>query len=103
MLSLLQDTRIEGGYENVPTRDIHMKQVGYEEQWLDFLNAYVRPLQEKVFIGYSSDVCPFLLNLVMVLDLLLSAIFSLLVGHPISLPCRLHSVVLVQNYHFSKE
>ena len=60
MLPLLQDTRIEGGYENVPTRDIHMKQVGYEEQWLDFLNTYVRPLQEKVFIGYSSDVWTFL-------------------------------------------
>ena len=52
----LQDTRIEGGYENVPTRDIHMKQVDYEEQWLHFLNTYVRPLQEKVFTGYFSDV-----------------------------------------------
>jgi len=40
----------------VPTRDIHMKQVGYEEQWLHFLNTYVRPLQEKVFVGYYSDV-----------------------------------------------
>ena len=51
-----QDTRIEGGYENVPTRDIHMKQVGFEEQWLNILNTYVRPLQEKVFLGYISDV-----------------------------------------------
>jgi hypothetical protein len=33
-----------------------MKQVGYEEQWLAILNTYVRPLQEKVFLGYLSDV-----------------------------------------------
>jgi hypothetical protein len=47
-----QDTRLEGGYENVPTRDIHMNQVGFEKQWLHLLNTYVRPLQEKMFTGY---------------------------------------------------
>ena len=51
-----QDPRIEGGYENVPTRDIHMGQINFNDQWLHFLNAYVRPLQEKVFLGYLSDV-----------------------------------------------
>ena len=58
-----------------------MKQVGYEEQWLDFLNTYVRPLQEKVFVGYFSDVCPFLLISLLVSDLLFSAMSVLLVGH----------------------
>ena len=51
-----QDIRIEGGYEAVPTRDIHMKQIDYEEIWLDFLEHYVMPLQEEVFRGYASEV-----------------------------------------------
>ncbi|VDO95213.1 unnamed protein product [Heligmosomoides polygyrus] len=46
------DKRLQGGYENVPTRDIHMKQIDYERHWLYFLDEYVRPVQEKVFIGY---------------------------------------------------
>ncbi|CAB3404364.1 unnamed protein product [Caenorhabditis bovis] len=47
-----RDERLAGGYENVPTRDIHMNQIGYERQWLYFLDEFVRPVQEKVFIGY---------------------------------------------------
>ncbi|XP_050683668.1 procollagen-lysine,2-oxoglutarate 5-dioxygenase isoform X2 [Leptidea sinapis] len=47
-----QDNRLEGGYEAVPTRDIHMKQVGLDIQWLYILREYVRPLQELVFTGY---------------------------------------------------
>ncbi|XP_050361429.1 procollagen-lysine,2-oxoglutarate 5-dioxygenase isoform X1 [Nymphalis io] len=46
------DQRLEGGYEAVPTRDIHMKQVGLDKQWLYILKEYVRPLQEMVFTGY---------------------------------------------------
>ena len=52
MKALFQDKRLAGGYENVPTRDIHMNQVGFERQWLYFLDTYVRPVQEKTFIGY---------------------------------------------------
>ena len=52
-----EDPRLAGGYENVPTVDIHMKQVGLEQQWLYFLREYVRPVQEKIFIGYYHDVC----------------------------------------------
>ncbi|KAL7059926.1 hypothetical protein AAHC03_013502 [Spirometra sp. Aus1] len=47
------DPRLEGGYENVPTRDIHMRQVGWEEHWLYVLRTYVYPLQVKLFEGYS--------------------------------------------------
>ncbi|KAJ1352964.1 hypothetical protein KIN20_009483 [Parelaphostrongylus tenuis] len=47
-----KDERIAGGYENVPTRDIHMNQIGFERHWLFFMDEYVRPIQEKVFIGY---------------------------------------------------
>lgn len=58
------DERLAGGYENVPTRDIHMNQVDYERHWLYFLQQYVRPLQEKVFIGYFHDPPQSLLNFV---------------------------------------
>ncbi len=51
-----KDKRLEGGYENVPTIDIHMNQVGYEREWLKFLDRYVRPLQETVFTGYIHQV-----------------------------------------------
>ncbi|KAF9804957.1 hypothetical protein SFRURICE_007860 [Spodoptera frugiperda] len=46
------DKRLESGYEAVPTRDIHMNQVGLERHWLHILKEYVRPLQEMVFTGY---------------------------------------------------
>nr|CAD2173598.1 unnamed protein product [Meloidogyne enterolobii] len=47
-----QDARLQGGYENVPTRDIHMIQVGLDKQWLKILDDYIAPIQEKVFIGF---------------------------------------------------
>lgn len=50
------DARLQGGYENVPTRDIHMNQIGYEQHWLYFLRQYITPMQEKIFIGYYQDV-----------------------------------------------
>ncbi|XP_055696089.1 procollagen-lysine,2-oxoglutarate 5-dioxygenase isoform X1 [Lutzomyia longipalpis] len=59
-----QDKRLEGGYEAVPTRDIHMNQVGLEKMWLKFLHLYVRPLQEAVFIGYFHDPPKSLMNFV---------------------------------------
>lgn len=45
-----------GGYENVPTDDIHMTQVGLQDGWLEVLRKYVSPLQEKVYMGYHSNV-----------------------------------------------
>lgn len=50
------DPRLEGGYENVPTRDIHMRQVGWEEHWLHVLRKYVHPMQMKLFQGYDDKV-----------------------------------------------
>ncbi|XP_076299960.1 procollagen lysyl hydroxylase isoform X1 [Lasioglossum baleicum] len=58
------DPRLTGGYENVPTRDIHMNQVNFEPQWLYFLKEYVRPLQELVFTGYYHDPIRALMNFV---------------------------------------
>lgn len=48
-----QDPRLDGGYEAVPTRDIHMRQVGLADLWDFFLEEYVQPLQQAVFIGYD--------------------------------------------------
>ncbi|KAJ8973615.1 hypothetical protein NQ317_003245 [Molorchus minor] len=58
------DDRLEGGYEAVPTRDIHMTQVGFDNHWLYFLKKYVQPLQQKVFLGYYHDPPRSLMNFV---------------------------------------
>lgn len=44
----------------MPTVDIHMKQVGYEDQWLQLLRTYVGPMTESLFPGYHTKVghCP---------------------------------------------
>ncbi|KAF5884738.1 procollagen-lysine,2-oxoglutarate 5-dioxygenase 3-like, partial [Clarias magur] len=47
-----QDTRLTGGYENVPTVDIHMNQIQFEKEWLKFLKDYIVPVNEKFFPGY---------------------------------------------------
>lgn len=53
---ILKDPRLPGGYENVPTVDIHMKQVNWEKHWLYFLKKFVQLMQRKIFIGYFHDV-----------------------------------------------
>ncbi|XP_036403801.1 multifunctional procollagen lysine hydroxylase and glycosyltransferase LH3 [Megalops cyprinoides] len=47
-----KDERLSGGYENVPTVDIHMNQIGYEKEWLKFLKEYIVPVTEKLYPGY---------------------------------------------------
>ncbi|XP_063062897.1 procollagen-lysine,2-oxoglutarate 5-dioxygenase 2 isoform X1 [Engraulis encrasicolus] len=47
-----EDRRISGGYESVPTDDIHMKQVNYEKEWLHFIREFIAPVTLKVFSGY---------------------------------------------------
>ena len=50
------DPRLPGGYENVPTVDIHMTQIGFQEHWLYFLKTIIQPIQKRVFLGYVHDV-----------------------------------------------
>ena len=50
---------MEGGYENVPTRDIHMNQVNFDKQFLNIIDEYVAPMQEKVFTGFYQRVILF--------------------------------------------
>ena len=58
------DARLDGGYENVPTRDIHMKQVGYQDEWLSFLDLYVKPLVQLAFKGYDNTAPKATMNFV---------------------------------------
>ncbi|XP_060026870.1 procollagen-lysine,2-oxoglutarate 5-dioxygenase 1 isoform X3 [Erinaceus europaeus] len=46
------DNRIQGGYENVPTIDIHMNQISFEREWHKFLVEYIAPMTEKLYPGY---------------------------------------------------
>ncbi|KAG7519033.1 hypothetical protein JOB18_000013 [Solea senegalensis] len=50
------DTRIQGGYENVPTIDIHMNQINFDKEWRKFLLEYIAPITEKMFPGYYTQV-----------------------------------------------
>lgn len=52
----VQDERLAGGYENVPTVDIHMNQIGFEKEWLKFLKEYIVPVTEKLYPGYYPKV-----------------------------------------------
>uniref|UniRef100_A0A671XLN7 procollagen-lysine 5-dioxygenase n=1 Tax=Sparus aurata TaxID=8175 RepID=A0A671XLN7_SPAAU len=47
-----EDKRISGGYETVPTDDIHMKQIGFDKEWLHFIREFISPVTLKVFSGY---------------------------------------------------
>ncbi|XP_055005910.1 multifunctional procollagen lysine hydroxylase and glycosyltransferase LH3-like [Boleophthalmus pectinirostris] len=47
-----KDERLAGGYENVPTVDIHMNQIDFEKEWLKFLKEYITPVTEKLYPGY---------------------------------------------------
>ncbi|XP_026549031.1 procollagen-lysine,2-oxoglutarate 5-dioxygenase 1-like, partial [Notechis scutatus] len=50
-----KDQRILGGYENVPTIDIHMNQVNFEREWYRFLLDYIAPITEKLYPGYHTQ------------------------------------------------
>eukprot|EP00794_Sanderia_malayensis_P015032 gene15032-16583_t len=50
-----KDDRLAGGYENVPTVDIHMNQIGFEKEWLRILKLYVAPMATRFYEGYYSD------------------------------------------------
>jgi hypothetical protein len=47
------DQRLQGGYENVPTQDIHMWQLGLRTTWLAILRRLVGPVVEMEFDGYQ--------------------------------------------------
>lgn len=57
-IHFIQDQRIQGGYENVPTIDIHMNQINFEKEWHKFLLDFIAPITEKMYPGYYTKVRP---------------------------------------------
>jgi hypothetical protein len=51
-----KDKRLTGGYENVPTQDIHLNQIGFEKHWINILKTYVSPVMNKCYdnIGFKN-------------------------------------------------
>ena len=47
------DKRLKGGYEPVPTQDIHFDQFGMDATWKRVLRTLVKPLVEKEYLGYT--------------------------------------------------
>jgi lysyl hydroxylase/galactosyltransferase/glucosyltransferase len=48
-----RDTRLKGGYEPVPTQDIHFNQFGFASTWNAALRTFVAPLAETIWPGYN--------------------------------------------------
>lgn len=51
--SQYEDDRLAGGYENVPTQDIHFNQFGFDETWIEILKRYIAPVAEAQYTGYT--------------------------------------------------
>lgn len=47
------DTRLKGGYEPVPTQDIHFYQMGFGSTWKAVLKRFVAPVAQTQFTGYT--------------------------------------------------
>lgn len=50
-----EDSRISGGYENVPTDDIHFNQVGWEKEWKEMIRKYIKPIVYSDYEGYTTN------------------------------------------------
>ena len=48
-----KDERIQGGYEPVPTQDIHFGQIGFLRAWRHILKTYLRPITSYHYAGYT--------------------------------------------------
>eukprot|EP00055_Hartaetosiga_balthica_P010351 m.43925 g.43925 ORF g.43925 m.43925 type:complete len:547 (-) comp7137_c0_seq1:106-1746(-) len=48
-----KDERIQGGYEPVPTQDIHFKQIGFSPSWKYIIRTYLRPITSYYYTGYT--------------------------------------------------
>ena len=45
-----------GGYENVPTQDIHLKQINFDTQWKKIVFKYIAPLSGKLYNYLTKDI-----------------------------------------------
>ena len=48
------DSRLQSGYEPVPTVDVHLNQVGFRDIWDNMLKTVIGPLCEKFFVGFNT-------------------------------------------------
>eukprot|EP00056_Hartaetosiga_gracilis_P022762 m.32940 g.32940 ORF g.32940 m.32940 type:complete len:219 (-) comp9822_c0_seq2:157-813(-) len=48
-----KDERIQGGYEPVPTQDIHFKQIGFHTSWKYIIQTYLRPITSYYFPSFA--------------------------------------------------
>nr|QBK89144.1 MAG: 2OG-Fe(II) oxygenase [Mimivirus LCMiAC02] len=49
------DKRLGGGYENIPTRDIHLKQMGLADQWKFILDNYISKLASHYYSYFRTN------------------------------------------------
>lgn len=50
----ITDKRLEGGKEDVPTVDIHMKQIGFGKQWEEIILEYIKPLVNYLYSPFPT-------------------------------------------------
>lgn len=50
-----RDERLSGGYEPVPTQDIHFTQIGFTNPWRYILRTFVRPVAREYYTGYNLE------------------------------------------------
>ena len=50
-----KDSRLGGGYENVPTRDIHLNQLGLEEVWKEILFTYISKFASHLYSSFKTN------------------------------------------------
>jgi len=48
------DSRLQSGYEPVPTVDVHLTQVGFRPIWDNMLKTVIAPICEKFFVGFNT-------------------------------------------------
>lgn len=53
IIAMQNQNRTETGFDDYPTVDIHMYQLGLHDVWLDFLRHYVAPLNRLAYAGYD--------------------------------------------------
>jgi len=50
-----EDPRLgKNGYENIPTQDIHLEQIGFGNHWEAIVTDYIAPCASKLFSGYKT-------------------------------------------------
>eukprot|EP00730_Choanoeca_flexa_P020289 TRINITY_DN9919_c0_g1_i1.p1 TRINITY_DN9919_c0_g1~~TRINITY_DN9919_c0_g1_i1.p1 ORF type:complete len:743 (+),score=187.34 TRINITY_DN9919_c0_g1_i1:176-2404(+) len=49
------DNRLKGGYEPVPTQDIHLNQIGFDKSWYHIITTYLRPITSHWYTGYTLE------------------------------------------------